>query len=152
MSNYPTIEGYWLTRLRVMTQFDQNNSARGKWSLLNSGKASRYAILKPGARTRRESGLAGQKMESMQTVIQVYQRYKDDGTSLTDLETLTEAIINELDTYPYIGDTGSSVVGAHIVEVREYQEILASDGGGPLWLLAELVGETNEETNVTLAE
>lgn len=152
MANYSTIEGLWLTRLQGMTAFNTSNSARGKWGILNSGRDDQYAVLKPGERERAASGLGGQMMDTHRTIIQVYQRYKDDGTSMTDLEALVESIVNELDTYPYLGDSGNTVVMGTIVQVREYQEILASDGGGPILLLAELVGEAHEETSPTLAE
>jgi hypothetical protein len=152
MSDYAAGEALFLTRIQALAQFDAGNSARGKWGLLNSGNDDQYAILKPGPRLRAASGLSGQVMDTHQTVIQLYQRYKDDGTSLTDLEAIVDVLINELDTYPYMSDSGGSVVMAKVVEVREYQEILARDGGGPLWLLAEIVGEWDEETNITLAE
>lgn len=141
-------EALWLTRLQGMSQFDADNSSRGKWGMLNSGASDHYAILKPGANNRDKLG-SNTRRDQYRTIIQLWQRYVDDGTSLTNLETLVDNVLAELDTYWKMGDSTGGVIRANIVEVREYVQI---PGDAPKWILAELVGEWHEQTSITYAE
>jgi hypothetical protein len=149
--SYSAGEALWLTRLRALSQFNTSNSTRGKFGIRNSGKSDHYAILVPGPWDRTYIGM-NTRMDTFRTIIQLWQRYIDDGTTMTDLEALVDAVLAELDTYPRIGDTTGNIIDAAIVEVRELQMILAEPGGGPAWLLVELVGEWHEQTAVTFAE
>jgi len=150
--SYQTGEANWLTRLQAMSQFTGNNSARGKWGLMNRGADNQYAILKPGPAERvMISSIVRQN--TWRTIIQLWQRYKDDGTSMTDLEALVSAVLTELDKYRFIGaGADAAIQDANITEVRETQEIRATPSGGPLWLMVELVGEWNEEETISPAE
>ena len=149
--SYSAGEALVLTRLRGMSQFDTDNSSRGKFGQKNSGSAAQYAILFPGTRTRNKHGMAGKKRVVHQTIIKVYQRYKDDGTSLTDLETLVEAIENELDKYPQMGDATGTIIQAWLVEARDVMEEMDAGTAGPAWLYQELVCEWHEEKSITFA-
>lgn len=153
--SYSTIEAAWLTRVRAMSQFDSGNSSRGKWGIRNSGKSNQYAIIKPGTRVLVEemAGLGGSRLWENQTIIQLWQRYKDDGDSATDLSALVDSVIDELEKYPYIGSQSSGVQSASITEVREMQQTFPRpDSPGPNWLYVELVGVTHEEKSITLSE
>jgi len=146
--SYQAGEALWLARLRDMSQFDGNNSGRGNWKLLNTGKASQYAILKPGEHTREMMSITT-RLNHYQTIIQLWQKYTEDGQSLIDLETLTSAVIAYIDTWPRLTDTTNSIQGAKINTIRELQQVPPD---GPVWILAELVGEWDEEQSVTFAE
>jgi hypothetical protein len=148
---YAAGEALWLTRLRAMSNFDSGNSARGRWGIRNSGKSDHYAILKPGVHNREWLSITV-RWDHYQTIIQLWQRYVDDGDTLTDLEALVDAVLAELDKYRLIGDSGGTVQAANIVAVREVQEILAGPGEGPVWLMVELVGEWHEENTIAFAE
>ena len=147
MTSYSTVEGLWLTRLQAMSQFTTANSTRGKWGIRNTGNSAQYAILKPGTYTRTWSAMTLRE-DTYQTIIQVWQRYKDDGTTMTNLEALVDAILAEMDKHINLGDA-ATVTYADIVAVREMQEILDAPGGGPIWLMVELVGETHVQTQIT---
>jgi hypothetical protein len=149
--SYAAGEVLWLTRLRAMSQFNEYNSARGKFGIRDTGASDHYAILKPGPWTRSKLSPTV-RLDTYRTVIQIYQHYLDDGTSMTDLETLVDAVLAELDTYRVMGDTTGAVIQANIVEAREMIWILAAPGEGPEWLLVELIGEWHEETTITYAE
>lgn len=148
MSGYGDIEALWLARIRAMSGYDTSNTSRGNWGVLNAGKAPRYVILKPGEH-QREMIAFNTRQETWQTVIEVWQRYKDDGDSLTDLETAVNAIVDAIDQYPRLGDTGGTVRLGEITAVRE---VIQSPADGPAWLMAALVGVTHEEKTISYAE
>lgn len=146
--SYDTVEGLWLTRLRAMSAFNGDNTARGKWGILNKGRSNQYAILKPGAHSREWIAFQAQET-TWQTIIQLWQRYAEDGTSIVNLQNLVDDVLAELDTYPNLGDTGNTVVEGRIVEVREVRETPAD---APSWLYVELVGQAIEHEGITFAE
>lgn len=128
--------------------YDANNTSRGKWGLLNKGRSNHYAILKPGAFGPRVHEGVGLVIENWSTVIQVWQRYKDDGDSLTDLEAEVEKIIAKIDTDPNMGDTTGLVLDTNLRRGGEVQEMWKRGGGGPAWLMQELVVEWSEQRTV----
>lgn len=144
---YSDGEALFLTRLRAMSQFTTHNSSRGKWGILNTGEAKQYAVLKAGTRARVKSIKTVQ--ETHRTIIQLWQRYIDDGTSYTDLMTLVDAVVAELDKYRTMGDTGDTVVKANIVEVGEVATSPSPEA--PYWLIVEVVGEWVEHHEITYA-
>ncbi len=153
MSGYSDGEALWLTRLQAMDQFNGENSSRGKWAQRNSGSAAQYAVLKPGEQVIQKHGMGGKKNALNHTIIQLWQRYKEHGTSMTDLEALVQNVIDELDQYPTIGDAGDTVIQGNIIQVRELRETYSSPTAKlPKWLYVELVGEWNEEIDITYAE
>lgn len=95
-------------------------------------------------------GMGGSKRAVHQTIVQLWQRYKEHGNSMTNLETLVQNVEDELDTYPTLGDTTNTVIYAGITTVREFQEVYESGKAQvPKWLYVELVGECNEEITIT---
>jgi len=148
MSGYKDGEALWLTRIQAIDGFTSANTSRGKWGILNSGENSTYVILKPGAWAREMIGLS-QRLDTYQTVIQVWQRYIDDGASMTTLEGTVDTILTALDEYRLIGDTGNTIQDAQIVEVREMVQTPAE---APAWIYTELIGEWREETTVNFQE
>ena len=147
--SYDTIEGLWLTRLQAMSQFTSANSARGKWGIRNTGKSAQYAILLPGEHGPREMISFNSRQNQWRTIIQLWQRYKDDGDSLIDLEQLTDAVLTSLDAYPHIGDSANTVFNAEIVNVGRFNQLPLD---APAWLYVELVGEAIEQEKITFSE
>ena len=146
--SYEAGEALWLARIRAMSQFDAGNSSRGKWGIRNTGKSNQYAILKPGLHTREMIGF-NRRVNHYQTIIQLWQKYSEDGQSAIDLTTLTSSVLAYLDTYPQMGDATNTVIGGEITEVREMQQIPPE---APVWLFVELVGSWDEEASITFAE
>lgn len=150
MSGYPDIEALWLERMRAISGYDTNNTSRGNWGIVNNGKSDRYVVLKPGTHSRTMNSIGGGRLETYRTILEVHQKYRDDGTTLTTLETAVNTLIDSLDTYPRLGETGNSVQKGEIVEVREV--LGYPDPQAPSWLVCELVGETSEEKTITFQD
>ena len=144
---YPEGEALALTVLQNVTGFNSTNTSRGKWKLLNDGKSDHYGILKPSEFDR--SQLANVSL--FNTVIQIWQRYKDDGDSLTNLETHVKNVINHFDTKRKLGDTTGTIVEAFIVRGREVEEMW-NKNGGLSWLKQDLILQWQEHDNVTYSE
>ena len=148
MSGYGDVEALWLARIRAISGYDADNTSRGDWGILNHGAAARYVILKPGDHTR-EMVSFSTRLETWQTVIEVWQRYKDDGQSLTDLETAVNTILDSVDQYPRLGDTGGTVRLGEVTAVREVVQVPAD---APKWIMAALVGTVHEEKAISYQE
>lgn len=150
--SYTTVEGLWLTRIRAMSQFDSDNSSRGNWGKVGNGAASQYAILHPGEHAYDLQAMGGNRHTVYQTIIQLYQRYVEEGTTLQNLEILEQAVRDELNQYRLMGDTSGAVVYARVVRSREMIAERETPDGPPIWLRIDMVGETLYEESVTLAE
>lgn len=147
---YPEGEALVLTQLQNVSGFSSTNTSRGDWGILNSGKAATYGIIKPGAFNRTQ-GAMSMNISTFDTVIQVWQRYKDDGETLTTLEGHVKNILNRFDLYPQLADTTGTIVEAAIVEGREVEEMWTKDGGLN-WLKQDLVARWQEHDNVNYSE
>lgn len=149
MSGYSDIEALWLARVRAISGYSDSNTSRGKWGILNSGASERYVIVKPGSRDRQMNSIGGGRLETSQTVIEVWQKYRDDGDTLTTLQTAVDTLLDALDRYPRLGGLGSTIRQGEIAAVREVMQIPAD---APQWLKVELIGETDEETVINYQE
>lgn len=147
---YPEGEALILTQLQNVSGYTSANTSRGKWGILNKGTSKTYAIVKPGA-FNREQGAMAMNISTFNTVIQVWQRYKDDGDTLTDLESNVKAIITRFDLYRKAGDTTGTIVDVFIPEGREVEEMWTKDGGLN-WLKQDLIAQWQEHDNVTYSE
>jgi len=151
MSGYKDGEALWLTKIQGMSQFDIKNSSRGKWNQRYTGSSDHYAVLKPGAWERTKISPIT-RLDRYQTIIQIWQRYKEHGNSIILLETLVDATLAELDTHRQMGDAGDSIIQANVVAVREMQEVFETPNSQtPIWLYVELVGEWHEEVEISYA-
>ena len=147
---YPEIEALALTTAQNVTGFSSTNTARGKWGLLNSGISDHYLILKPGEFERMQ-GAMSMNISMLQTVLQIWQRYKDDGDSLTSLETHTKNIIAYFDTRRKLGDATGTVVDSFIGRGGEVTEQWTKDGGLS-WLKQDLILTTQVHDVITYGE
>src|SRR3990167_6247132 len=119
---YPEGEVLILTKLQSVTGFNSNNTGRGKWGLLNSGRDDNYGILKPGIFDREQIAMSANQSKFI-TVIQVWQRYKDDVDSLTTLETHVKNILAYFDKWRKVADTTGTIVDVFIRQGREIEEM-----------------------------
>lgn len=152
---YPDGEALIFTKLRSVTGFTgatstTENTSRGKWGLLNSGNSDHYAIVKPGE-FERTQGAMSMNISNFHTVIQVWQRYTDDGTSLTNLETHVKNIINYFDQWRKVADTTGTIVDAFITNGSEALEMWNKDGGLS-WLRQDLTILWQEHDTVSYGE
>lgn len=148
--SYLDVEALWLARIRQLTsQFDASNTARMDWGQRNNGASDHYAVLYPGPHLHRWMSNTGTWAHTYRTIIEVWQRYQADGTSGTDLQTITDATRTHLVQYRKLGDTTGKVQDADIVETRETIRFPAD---APQWLITPLVGECIYEQTITFAE
>lgn len=145
---YGDVEELWLKRLQAGAYFDNGNSSRGRWGILNKGRSPHYAVLKPGEHSRQMITFS-MRQNNWQTIIQVFYKYTDDGDSLTGLQKVVDNILTDIDKWPHLNDDGGTVVDAEIVSVRE---VIQSPADAPSWLYVELVGQTDEQEVVTFSE
>lgn len=147
---YPDGESLILTQLQNVSGFSSNNTSRGDWGILNTGKAAFYGILKPGA-FQRSQGAMSMNISTFNTVIQIWQRYKDDEVTLTDLESNVKNIITHFDAYRKAADTTGAIIDVFANEGREVEEMWTKDGGLS-WLKQDLIIQWQEHANVTYSE
>lgn len=148
--SYAAGEALALTVLQGATGFSSTNTARGKWGLLNSGLSDHYGILKPGEFVRSQ-GAMSMNISTYQTIVQIWQRYVDDGSSLTNLEGHVDNVITYFDTKRKLGDSGGTIVDAFIDAGREVSERWNKDGA-LVWLSQDLIVTWQEHNQVTYAE
>ena len=152
---YPEVEALVLTKLRRVTGFTgttstTENTSRGKWGLLNSGNADHYGIIKPGE-FERSQGAMSMNISRYQTIIQVWMRYTDDGTTLTSLETHVKNIIAYFDQWRKLGDSTGTVIESFIGNGGEVTEQWNKDGGLS-WLKQDLVLTTQVHDVISYGE
>lgn len=145
-------EGELLIAAQVgqVTGFDVGNVVIGKWNVLNQGLAPNYAILKRGGFSRTQAAMSTNE-NLFQTVIQVWRRYKDDGTTYELLIQDVDAIIARMDQYRKAGDTGGTIVDVFINAGREVEEMW-NKSGGLSWLKQDLIVTWKEHEVITYAE
>lgn len=151
--SYTTGEGLVLTTLQGISGsvWTSTNTARGKWNLLNSGKADHYAILRMGEGANDfQAGTVS--LRSYTTIIEVWQSYKDDGTSYTNMLDYWEAILDRFDQYRKLGDSGGVIQDARCTRWDEIEERWVRGGNGPRWLKQNFYIEWQEANSVTFAE
>ena len=142
---YPAGEALILTQLRSVTGFASTNTARADWSLLNSGASDHYGIVKPGAFAEDPDNNFGW---INRTVIQVWQYYKDDGTSATSLEA---HVHNVKDYFTKKRKLGSTITDSRVIGGGEMQEMWNKDGG-LVWLSQDVTIEWKEQEIVTYTD
>lgn len=150
--SYTSGEALVLARLQAIAggAWTSTNTARGKWSQLDSGAADHYAVLRMGAFTS-DPLTGGTEMNHWSTVIELWQSYRDDGTSYTNLLGYVEAILDQFNAYRKLGDTTGTVSDSSIDRGDEIEEMWTK-GGGVRWLRQRLYVSWSEENPVTYAE
>lgn len=147
---YPEGEALILAQLQNVSGFNTSNTSRGDWGILNSGSSRSYGLLKPGTFTRTQ-GAVNMNISIFTTIIQVWERYKDDGTTLINLESNIKAIIKYFDKYRKTADATGTIVNVLIAEGREVEEMWTKDGGLS-WLKQDLIVQWQEHDEVNYAE
>ena len=141
---YAAGEALVLALLRGMSEFDTANSSRQKWKVLNSGASDHYAIVRPGPFSNEPSGLGETASTDWRTVIEVWQRWLDDGETTIALQELVQAVIERFDDYPTLNDTTGSVVMGYVSGGGEMQERWLTQNG-PSWAVWEVYVDWKEE-------
>lgn len=143
------------TQVDAVTGFNKTgasaNVAIAKWGILNKGFSDHYAIIKPGPVERPRITMRIRD-NSYRTIVEVWQRYKDDGTTLTTLLGHCDAIAARLDKYPYLADTTNAIRVSDVSGFSEVTEQWTNNADGPSWLKREIYVDWKEESNVSYSE
>jgi hypothetical protein len=147
--SYTAGEALALARLREISGslWTSDNSGRGTWYMLNTGKASRYAFLKPGP-GKNDFISINTSVRTYATMIEIWQAYVNDGTSLTNLQAYQEAILDKFDNSRLLGDTGGTIQDSRCIALGEPQEMWTAGGNGPFWLRQDFQIQWKEENTV----
>jgi len=119
------------------------NVSIGKWGIRNSGASDHYAIIKPGPTNRPQLSFT-KKDNLYRTIVQVWQRYKDDGTTLTNLLGYVDNITTKIDATPKLGDTTATIRDANATGYSDVFEMVNNDGGID-WLRRDIFIDWIEE-------
>jgi hypothetical protein len=144
---YAAAETLLYNRVLACASFDADNSSQANWKVLNSGKSDHYAILHVGKSSLDWTTL-GQYTITWRCIVEVWQRYKDDGTTATSLYGYVNDLLPIL-AYPHLGGT---ITDSTLEAIGEAEEMWRQGDNGPLWLRQNLTIAWQEETNVTFAE
>ena len=120
------------------------------WSVLNKGFSNHYAILRPGPTERPRISM---RMRDTQyrTIIEVWQQYVNDGTTVVSVIGNADAIAAQIDKYRKLGDTGGTIRESDVSgfgEVRTWP----ADANTPTWLVREVYVDWKEESTPAYAE
>lgn len=144
---YITGENLIVTVIKAHANFDANNVAQAKWTFLNKGKSDHHAILKSGGTVPVFITPTIYQREQ-RTIIEVWQRYKNDGTTATNLYGHVENVITQIQDNEKLGDTAGIVQNSSVEEIGPVMEMWMS-GGGPAWLKQEVTVLWHEQTKST---
>jgi len=143
------------TMINAVSGFDSTGSAENiaiaKWGILNSGRSDHYAIIVPGVMNRPRSTLRTRDSQ-YRTNVEVWQRYKDDGTTVTSLLGHVNNILAQLDKYRKLGDTTGAIRNSDAIEVSEVTEQWRENADGPSWVRRTIYIDWVEESTPTYAE
>ena len=151
MAGYATGEAAIKTLVQAVTGFTSAQVSRGNWKVLNSGAAAVYAVLLSRPDEPRTFTTPRTVLESWITIVQVWQRYKDDGTTYTNLATAIENVLAKIDKYPHLGDTSGYVEESTPTVEGEVQEMWRK-GGGPAWLRQDIAVRWTGRQTITFLD
>ena len=146
--SYVTGEAAVAALLEQATAFNRHNVSRGDWKPLNSGASDHYAVLRPGEFSNVADGLSGEALTTYRTIIEVWQRWKDDAPTVAALSGYVAAVVDRLERYPSLDGAClmARVGGGGEMSRRWLTE------GGPLWAVQEVYCDWQEERFYSSAE
>lgn len=156
--SYADGEALVLAAIRTHASFNNSNSGRNKFGLLNNGDSAFYAITEPGPFTVVEQGIGGvgsggrvKKVRTWTCLVGVYQLYVDDGTTQDDLEEHFEEVMESIEKYRRLADTSGMIQKARVTGGPEMEYVMFGDSG-PLWAKWVINVQWEEARIVTFAE
>lgn len=146
------IDGEILVEAQVVQAngFNSGNVSRASWKLLNSGNNDHYAIIKRGEGGRTWEGKSHTR--NYRTIIEVWQRVKDDQDSYDALNEYADNIETQLDPYFQLADTAGTIQDANLTGSSAVTEQWRNNADGPAWLKIDLYLDWTEESYVAFAE
>ncbi len=141
--SYASGEAAVLSILRLHADYNDKNTSRGNWKILDSGAAANYAVLRMGAATN-EAHTTTSAMTTWATEIMVYRRYIDDGPSAIALQGDVQTLVEHLEKYPTLQ---GAVTDAQVITIGAMENI-RMDAGGPMWLRTIISLQWQEERDI----
>lgn len=151
MSDYKTGENALSILVQGTAGFDGKNVDIAKWSLLNSGNSDHYAIIKQGEVTREWLTLRMIQVKN-RSVVEVWQRKKDDTATYNELLSHVDNITARIDTYRMLGDDSGTVYDANVTGSGVVTEQWRNNSDGPSWLKKDIYVDWSEQNVITLTE
>lgn len=114
---YITGEALILTQLTQCSSLNSTSTARGNYTILNTGKSKNYAVIRPGPFTNDQSSTGGMGTPTIQytrewhTVCEVFSSLQQAGYSqaFANLATTRDEIVAQFDQYRKAGDTTGAI-------------------------------------------
>lgn len=148
---YAAGETLVLWQLQAVAGFSPSNTTRAKWGILNTGAAPLYGILRQGEWSM--TWIAATVAEfTWTTVIELWRRWLDDGTTATDLQADLDAVLARFLAYRKLGDTTDTINDSNPRRGGEPEAMWRAGGAGPAWLRAQITIEWKEHQTITFAE
>ena len=141
--SYASGEAAVLAILRLHADYNDRNTSRGNWKILDSGAAANYAVLRMGAATN-EAHTTTSAMTTWATEIMVYRRYIDDGPSAIALQGDVQTLVEHLEKYPTLQ---GAVTDAQVTTIGAMENI-RMEAGGPMWLRTIVSLQWQEERDI----
>jgi len=145
---YITGENLIAALVKAHANFSTSNCTQAKWEILDSGNSDHYAIIKPGDSESEWISVGRVTVEHHETIIQVWQRYVDDGTSATNLYGYVDNVCDQIRNNEKLGDTSGIVQHSRIAGRREVKEMWKK-GGGLEWIMREIVVAWDEQVTAS---
>jgi len=145
--SYKTGEDLIFALVKTATNFNANNTYQANWKALNKGKDDHYAILRSGESTVEWITLRGY-ITHYQTIIEIWQRYRDDSTTQTTLYGYIGNILNKLQGTPKLGDKGSTIQDSSVSVANTPEEMWTNNANGPSWLRWKITVKWDELSSI----
>ena len=141
--SYASGEAAVLSILRLHADYNDRNTSRGNWKILDSGAAANYAVLRMGAAAN-EAHTTTSAMTTWATEIMVYRRYIDDGPSAISLQGDVQTLVEHIEKYPTLQ---GAVTDAQVTTIGAMENI-RMEAGGPMWLRTIISLQWQEERDI----
>ena len=141
--SYASGEAAVLSILRLHADYNDRNTSRGNWKILDSGAAANYAVLRMGAATN-GAHTTTSAMTTWATEIMVYRRYIDDGPSAISLQGDVQTLVEHIEKYPTLQ---GAVTDAQVTTIGAMENI-RMEAGGPMWLRTIISLQWQEERDI----
>ncbi len=156
--SYASGEALILTQIQACSGFSSANATRGIYTIVNSGKAKSYAILRPDSFTNEQTGLGAalgtshkaQYTRAWVTICEIWVSLRDYGASLAELEARRQEIIERFDSYPHAADQGATIEDVTVVNGGNVFEVASQ--AGPVFLRQDLTITWRENINAQIQE
>ena len=137
-----------INRIKAHADYSDSNTDQNDWKKLNRGNDDFYAIAKPSTEPAEIEFITFKiYVINWMTIVEVWQRYKDDGTTQNDLFGNVQKVITQLQPYKNLGL--SNVNNSEISAISTPQQAWRENEAGPSWLIQELNIIWQENVEIT---